>query len=291
MVLHLKEFQEETGDRADILNYYDNLPKYIHEMSSDELVKQINRFGEKSRLGQQSIVMSYLKWLNGKYDIDCTDLFFNLKNALQKDENKGFVGFYSLSEIKKAIADAEYILEDTIISDWDGLYAVFYLEWYGIKAESIISIKLSDVTDDGRIVYVPAENRIVIIDDLSVSEFFKEYKKKTGFKKREIYKNISEYTQNTFIRTVSKKPINDKTIYNLRGKFVKGCGDRRFSVSRVYESGRMYALYQEELSLNDELTSKYQDIIENVYNQKLSITQMGSILRNYNVYKQHLING
>lgn len=291
MVLHLKEFQEETGDRADILNYYGNLPKYIHEMSSDELVKHINRFGEKSRLGQQSIVMSYLKWLNSKYDINCTDLFFNLKNALQKDENKGFVGFYSLSEIKKAITDAEYIIEDTIISDWDGLYAVFYLEWYGIKSESIISIKLSDVTDDGRIVYVPAENRIVIIDDLSVSEFFKEYKKKTGFKKRESYKNISEYTQNTFIRTVSKKPINDKTIYNLRGKFVKGCGDRRFSASRVYESGRMYALYQEELSLNDELTTKYQDIIENVYNQKLSITQMGSILRNYNVYKQHLING
>ena len=290
LVLYLKEFQEETGDRADNLNYYESLPEYLHEMSSEELVKQINRSGEKSRLPQQSIVMSYLKWLNSKYNIDCTDLFYNLKNDLQNDENKSFVGFYSLSEMQKAIADAEFVLEDTSNSDGDGLYAVFYLEWYGINANSIVSIKLTDVTDDGKIIYIPSENRVVTIDDLSVSEFLAEYKQKVGFKRYSNSEKIIEYTQNTFIRTVSKKPINHKTIYNLRGKFVKGCGDKRFSTSKVYDAGRLFAMYQEEIKLNDELSSKYQDVIEGIYHQKFSYTQISSILRNYNVYKQKLLS-
>lgn len=289
LVLYLQEFQEEIGERAHNINYYDDLPKYIHEMSSEELIKHINRSGENSRLPQQSIILTYLKWLNSKYDIDCTDLFFNLKQGLKKDENKSFVGFYSLSEMQQVITNAEFTLENVSNSDWDGLYAVFYLEWYGVIANSIISIKLNDVTDDGKIVYIPAENRVVTIDDLSVSEFFATYKQKTGFKKYFNSEKIAEYTQDTFIRIASQKPINHKTIYNLRGKFVKGCGDKRFSTSKVYDAGRLYVMYQEEIKLNDELSSKYQDMIESIYHQKLSYTQISNILRLYNVYKQKLL--
>lgn len=291
LVLHLDEFRDEIGDRGGILNYYDTLPEYIHEMSSDELIKHINRSGEKSRLIQQSVIKSYLKWLSANYDIDCTDLFYNLSSDLTKDENKIFVGFYNLSEMKTALNDAEFILENNVYADWDSLYAVFYLEWYGIDTKSILSIKLRDVTDDGKIVYVPAENRIVIIDDSSVSDFFTSYKLKTGFKKHENDKREIEYSQDTFIRTSSKKSVNDKTIYNLRGKFVRGCEDIRFAKDRVYESGRMYALYQEEPNLNDELSTKHQDIIESIYHQKLTYTQVSSILRRYNVYKQHILKG
>ena len=93
LVLHLDEFRDEIGDRGGILNYYDTLPEYIHEMSSDELIKHINRSGEKSRLIQQSVIKSYLKWLSANYDIDCTDLFYNLSSDLAKDENRYLLDF------------------------------------------------------------------------------------------------------------------------------------------------------------------------------------------------------
>lgn len=291
LVLYLDEFRDEIGDRGGSLNYYDTFPEYIHEMSSEELVKYINRSGEKSRLVQQSVIKSYLRWLKSKYNIDCSNLFFNLINDLRKDENKLFVGFYSLSEMRSVLADVEFMLEGVSNSDWDTLYSIFYLEWYGIRANSIISIKLTDVTDDGKIIYVPIENRIVVIDNPNIAEFFAMYKLKTGSKKHENDKKEIEYSQDTFIRIASTKPVNNKTIYNLRRKFIEGCGDIRFARGRIYDSGRLYALYQEELKLNDELTSKYQDIIENVYHQKLTYTQVTTILRNYNVYKQHILKG
>ena len=41
MVLYLEEYKKECPTYAKAINYYDKLPKMIHEMSADEILKEI----------------------------------------------------------------------------------------------------------------------------------------------------------------------------------------------------------------------------------------------------------
>ena len=63
MVLHLKEFAEKHCSLGQTLNYYDELPQYLHEMPVEEIIKQISRNGEKGAYNQKRAVLKYLEWL------------------------------------------------------------------------------------------------------------------------------------------------------------------------------------------------------------------------------------
>ena len=78
-----------------------------------------------------------------------------------------------------------------------------------------------------------------------------EYKNTTGRRRNENHK-ITEYKQDTLYRTTKGDEINIKTLYNARNHFVSECGDKRFSKKRIYDSGRFYEMYQEELKYGQE---------------------------------------
>lgn len=296
MVLHLIDFQKQYGDRANALNYYHKLPEYLHEMTADDLAAQINRNGEGARLPQQAIVFQYLRWLRENYNIDVGQLYYELRQKLDADSgNQVFVGFYSIEEMTKAMEEAELTIESTGAknADWSGLYALFYLEWYGVSVKSALTIKLSDVSNNGKTVYIPAEDKTIQIDNSIVSDYFAEYKQKTGYiPVSSIERKERPYTQNTFIRNTSQRntPITVKSIYNVQGIFARGSGDKRFEKSNVYDSGRYYALYQQELQNNEELTIENRDIFYSVFNDKtMTDNVIRAKLREYNVFKQGLI--
>lgn len=296
MVLHLIDLQKQYGDRANALNYYHKLPEYLHEMTADDLAAQINRNGEGARLPQQSVVFLYLRWLRENYNIDVGQLYYELRQKLDFDSgNQTFIGFYSIDEMKKAMNDAELTIEMTGAknADWSGLYALFYLEWYGISVKSALTIKLSDVSNDGKTVYIPSENKTIQIDNSIVSTYFAEYKQKTGYiPVSSIEKKERPYTQNTFIRNTSQRntPITVKSIYNVQGIFARGSGDKRFEKTNVYDSGRNYALYLAEIKTNEELTIENRDIFYSVFNDKtMTDSVIYAKLREYNVYKKGLL--
>ena len=300
MVLHFEEYALQNSNYGNVLSYYNKLPTMLHEMSAEEILKEMNRNGTKSFYQQKAAIGNYLLWLTNTYGIDVNDLYF----ALYQNDNKKsfkFVGFFDFQDLQKGIIEAESTIEanSTADRDYDGLLCVFYLEWLGIPLESFITIRLEDVTEFGKKVYIPAEDRTIEIDNDTISDFIWNYKNTTGRRLSERQKNITEYKQNTLYRTTKGDEINKKTIYNARNNFVSESGDNRFSKKRIYDSGRLYALYQEELKYDQEfklitnsseLNDEIRQIIRKVYNKPdMSNGLMTTYLRAYNVYKREYL--
>ena len=159
MVLHSKEFENENPNYSRCLSYYDKLPEYLHEMPVQEIMEHINRNGERSRYLQGRTILTYFIWLHQTYEINMVSKNFELQQAISSQ--KTFMGFYSLDELKQAVEVCLLKVEDEnnpTQPDYSGLIAIFYLEWYGVLPESAVTIKLTDVSDDGREVFVPSEN-------------------------------------------------------------------------------------------------------------------------------------
>ena len=300
MLLHFKEYESQNANYGRLLSHYNELPIMLHEMSAEDLIKEMNRNGVKSFYPQKAAVGNYLLWLSKNYDIDVTDLYFELYQNNNKETFK-FVGFFDFQDLQKGIIEAESTIEanSTADRDYDGLLCVFYLEWLGIPLENFLTIRLEDVTELGRKVYIPAENRTLVIDNDTISDFIWNYKNTTGRRLSERQKNITEYKQNTLYRTTKGDEINKKTIYNARNNFVSESGDNRFSKKRIYDSGRLYALYQEELKYSQEfkldtngseLNDEIRQIIRDVYNKPdMSNELITTYLRAYNVYKREYL--
>ena len=292
MVLHLKEFEDENARLGSFLNYYDKLPEYLHEMSVDEIMKHINRNGERSRYIQGKSILTYFIWLHKIYGINMAVKNFELQQAI--GNVKVYMGFYSLEELKQAIEICLLKAEDennATQPDYSGLIAIFYLEWYGVLPESAITIKLTDVSDNGKEVFVPAENRTITIDDDGVADYLAEYKQKTGFQRYKNSDEITLYTQNTFYRNTARRgdAITVKTIYNIRLKFINACEDERFAKKRIYWSGRYVALFQAETKRGFEFTcvdDDSHDIICKIFNSEFKQNVIATILREYRVFKQ-----
>ena len=299
MVLHFKEYSSQLNNDnySKLLSHYDKFPTMLHEMSAEEIIEEMNRNGTKAFYSQKAAISNYLLWLSNTYDIDVNNLYF----ALSKNDNRQtfkFVGFFDFQDLQKSIVDAESTIEanSTANRDYDGLLCVFYFEWLGIPLESFLTIRLEDVTEFGRKIYIPAEDRTLVIDNDTISDFIWNYKNTTGRRRSSNQKNITEYKQNTLYRTIKGDDINRKTIYNARNNFVSESGDKRFSKSRIYDSGRFYAMYQEELKFGQEfkldtngseLNDEIRQIIRKVYNKPdMSNELITTYLRAYSVYKR-----
>ena len=300
MVLHLEEYSLENDNYSKLLSYYDKLPTMLHEMSAEEILKEMNRNGTKSFYQQKAAIANYLLWLTNTYNIDINDLYFDLSKNDNKKSFK-FVGFFDFQDLQKGIIDAELTIEanSTADRDYDGLLCVFYFEWLGVPLESFITIRLEDVSNLGKRVYIPAEDRTIEIDNDTIADFIWNYKNTTGRKRSGKQKNITEYKQNTLYRTTKGDDINKKTVYNARNNFVSESGDKRFSKNRIYDSGRFYELYQEELKYdqefkliakNSEPNDEIRQIIRKVYNKPdMSNELIATYLRAYSVYKKEYL--
>ena len=300
MVLHLEEYSSQNDNYSRLLSHYDKLPTMLHEMSAEEILKEMNRNGTKSFYQQKAAIANYLLWLTNTYNIDINDLYFDLSKNDNKKSFK-FVGFFDFQDLQKGIIDAELTIEanSTADRDYDGLLCVFYFEWLGVPLESFITIRLEDVSNLGKRVYIPAEDRTIEIDNDTIADFIWNYKNTTGRKRSGKQKNITEYKQNTLYRTTKGDEINKKTVYNARNNFVSESGDKRFSKNRIYDSGRLYELYQEELKYdqefkliakNSEPNDEIRQIIRKVYNKPdMSNELITTYLRAYNVYKKEYL--
>lgn len=293
MVLHLQEFTSQYSVKGEKLNYYDALPEYLHEMTVDDILQHINRNGARSSYLQQNAIISYFQWLNKTYNVDISNKNYELSKALKRD-NKRFIGFYTLKELKQGIEEALQTIEATSTSerDYDGLIAIFYLEWYGVLPKSAITIKLTDVSSDGTKIYIPAEDRTIEIDDYGVADYFARYKQKTGIKRFQNSDKEIPYTQNTFYRNTSFRDgsdVNEKTIYNIRLLFVNGSEDDRFAKKRVYYSGRYAEMFKAESELEREFSGSDKEsceIISRIFNTDMTYNQISTLIREYTVFKQ-----
>ena len=296
MVLYLEEFKKQEPKKGKMLNYYDKLPEYLHDMSVSEILKHINRNGVRTAYMQKSSILNYFIWLHKEYGIDLVHKNYELQQELNRD-SKTFVGFYNLNSLKKAINEGLIKAEGenaATLPDYSGLIAIFYLEWYGILPESAISIRLTDVSDNGNRIFVPDENRTIEIKDNEIANYFSDYKQKTGFIRFKNSNRETPYTQTTFYRNTSNRGerINEKTIYNIRRHFIINSGDERFSKKRIYYSGRYFEMFETESKLGFSFTSTIKESSEmicKIFNSDLSLPVICTILREYKIYRKNYL--
>ena len=128
MVLHFEEYALQNSNYGNVLSYYNKLPTMLHEMSTEEIIKEMNRNGSKAFYQQKAAISNYLLWLSNTYGIDVNDLYYDL---CQNDNKKSFkfVGFFDFQDLQKGIIEAESTIEanSTADRDYDGLLCVFYL--------------------------------------------------------------------------------------------------------------------------------------------------------------------
>lgn len=294
MVLYLDEFSKEEYFYGKILHYYDSLPQYIHKMPAEEIMQHITRNGKRTIHFQKLAFEKYFSWLHQKYGIDVCDKNYELQKSIKYDSNV-YIGFYDLKDLKESIESALQTIDslEGDMPDYSGLIAIFYLEWYGVLPVSSITIKLTDVSNDGKKIFVPAENRTVEIPDDGVACYFAEYKHKEGWNRYKTGK-IVPYTQNTFYRNTSRRGdvINEKTIYNIRRHFVTDSGDERFSKKRIYYAGIYFKLFQFEQNYSKEpLSNKYvtDKLRELCNNPELSENSIGVLMREYKIYRRNYL--
>lgn len=269
MVLYLDEFISDVHEvYGKVLRAFEPYDKYLHELKLDVILEEIN--GTKSFYRYKAALNMYLKWLNDKYGIDTIDIYYDL-NHVCNSNNFEYIGFLTFEDLYSAIHEAELVIEsdeDNGSKDYTGLIALFYLEWLGIKMEDFISIRLNDVTNMGKTVYVPSLDKSINIENEIISDYLWSYKNTHG-RQRDVHsKAITPYKQNTLYRTIRNGEVSIKTIYNVRQRFVKASGDERFAKKRVWYSGVYYRTYQRELKECTELK----------YNNEYSFKVVGEMM-------------
>lgn len=268
MILYLNEYKETHENQAKKISKFALLNEFLHEMNPDEVKKLVFENGNRSSGQIVSCMKHYLKWLFDNYQIDTSGLVYSLTQAQSVAENN-YVGFTSLTELKQAIARYSQTADD--YGDFDGLIVSYYLEWYGVLPKDMITIKLSDVSPDGREIYVPSLDKTFIIDDDIIALKIKEYKNKTTTTKKARVLQIHSYTQDTLYRTAMPVDITEKTIYNIRRKWINITGDVKFAKKRVFYAGAYDRVRQLQESRNDILTSSDADIIIQAIGIKVNI--------------------
>ena len=258
-------------------------------------MKCITRKGKRTIYLQKMTMEKYFSWLHQKYGIDVCDKNYELQKSIKYDSNV-YIGFYDLKDLKESIESALLTIEslEGNIPDYSGLIAIFYLEWYGVLPVSSITIKLTDVSNDGKKIFVPAENRTVEILDSGVACYFAEYKHKTGWNRYKGKSRITPYTQDTFYRNTSRRgdTINEKTIYNIRRHFVTDSGDTRFAKKRIYYAGIYFKLFQFEQNYSKEPLSNVfvaDKLRELCNNPELSENSIGVLMREYKIYRRNYL--
>lgn len=294
MVLHLDEYEKERGVVTE-LHYYDKLEEYLHEMNTTDIMIHINRNGVNSVWSQKEAILGYFRWLYDSYNIDTTEKVYELQKMLSNN-NVSYVGFLCLDELKSAIKSFQNKIESQENNrDFSGLFAMFYLEWYGILIEDALNVLLSDVSNDGKEIHL--SDRVVNIDDDEVSEYISWYKAKTGRIKRskinddeELQETIMPYVQNTFFRTTRESKDPYKQYYNIKQFLIKTIEfDSRVQKNRIYDSGNFSRLLKIEHETATEFIgdSSTLDIFRTVYNQPdLQHNNFAKRLNTYRTFKK-----
>lgn len=266
MILYLEEFKEIANPtQFSTFKKLQEHPKYVHEMTIDELKTFITDSQSQSAFAaKKSILRKYLKWLLDEYKIDTKDIFVQVKGIKPTVSTEWFYNLESfVKELTQAIAQAECDIEATVTHqcDFQGLQAFYLLSWYGIKADDFVSIQLTDVND--RDIYVPNLKKHIVVDKI-VADIINEYKNATGRKRQ---KSFISYTQNTLFRNLDLSPISKRTIDNIKGRFYEVNNDKRFRGNIVETSGKFYRLVKLEEELGRDLTDKDTELINQYLNE------------------------
>ena len=54
MILHFEEYALQNSNYSKVLSYYNKLPQFLHKMSADDILKEMNRNGTKAFYSQKA---------------------------------------------------------------------------------------------------------------------------------------------------------------------------------------------------------------------------------------------
>ena len=279
-----KNFAVEHGR----IKKFNSDKKYLHELSAPEILAATERYGGNSPYTFRKIIIAYLNWLSSTYAVNTTNLVYAIENSGVEGV---YIGVYDANDLITVVDNALEGYELSRESLPKGVPSVieqnvktlYYLEWYGVNSENILSIRLSDVKDKGRTIFVPTLNKNIHIDNEVIAEYINDWTKtdeiKTRHDSRELYLSIK----------------GDNLLRNTRGN----CGltyvnkihsvikDPRLGYNKVCYAGAFHRMYELENEQGDVIEYlKNEDYLkEEFYWLSHNKQSLLGIIRLYRVYK------
>lgn len=287
MVLYLNEFLEYANNldntwaiKLQRIKKFETEKKYLHDMTGDELINLTNSTGTRGVYMYRQILIKYLQWLKREYFFDTSAKIYKLKNT---PTDNTFIGFLNIKELREAVDEAIDTAQYNGISvNVPLVTAVYYLEWYGVRKDDMLSIMRDNVTDLGRKIFVPAQDRAIEIDDEQAADFFQTYKymeeiegiRKIVLKGDTLLRTSHEGIKNTALR-----------------KVYASMDDIRLHCNVTFESGACYRLYQIEQKQHSPIITNenFLQIKSEFHLHEMSSQTAHRLLRLYAGYKEAYI--
>lgn len=296
MVLYLDEYIKYVNSnnsksivilRRRIKNFEKD-KKYIHEMSVSELLYATEREGGNSSYQYRLTVVDYLTWLNTTYAIDTTELVYGIANS---NVEGVYVGVYDATDLIRTVNNAfeQYELDrestikqipSTIEQDAKILY---YLEWYGVHYKDTISIRLSDVKDKGKTIFVPNLNKDIHIDNEYIAEYILDWVRTDEIRSRRNDREVHLGLKGENLLRTTNGDCIERYLYRIYN-IMK---DPRLSCNKVFYAGAFHRMYEFESEQNDTLNLAKNEcyLKSEFYWLSHSKQSLLGVIRMYKVYK------
>lgn len=296
MVLYLDEYinyvNSNIGKNVAILRKriknFEKDKKYIHEMSIQEVLAVTEREGGNSSYQYRLTVMDYLSWLNDTYAINTAELVYGITSS---NVDGVYVGVYDVNDLIKTVDDVfeqyevarERSLKQVLSVIEQDTKILYYLEWYGIYHKDTSSIRLSDVKDKGKTIFVPALNKDIHIDNEYIAKYIFDWVKTDEIRTRredhDIYLGLNG---NNLLRT-TRGDCGEKYF----NKIYTVMKDPRLSCNKVFYAGAFHRLYEFESKQCDTINyAQNEDYLKTeFYWLSHSKQSLLGIIRLYRVYK------
>ena len=291
MILHLDEYlkyasslTESQYNKVSRIKKFDAEKKYLHEMSSAEILKLTESKGGDTVYQYRQIFVSYFTWLMDNYTIDTSDLIYGING---NSANKIYLGVLDIDDLRRVVGSAinQYELSveqrlNTFIAP-QNIWCVYYLEWFGIPSDAILSIRLRDIQDKGKAVYVPILDKTISITDDVAADIIWEWSQAISFEVTS--GDQRELKGNCLLRT-SRGNFTQTSLYKIYSKMKTP----KLSKSKVFKAGVYAKMLDFEQKRGENITFKsdFSLIKSEFYKPDLSRQRVLSIIREYNTYKE-----
>ena len=237
MIYKYEEYAAANPKRPlQVLNKFKDTEKYLHQMSVDEINSVVSSWDALvpgSVFNQKSAIKNYFVWLNTNGVSVDPDIVKDIKFPTKKEVYL----IYSTEDIRYywdlILKDAEkmsFKYNEQFNSQFYWMcQAVGILSFYGIKAEQILNLTLSDVQPDGIIGYddLPLTDK-----DIYILLRYKNLKEYSGSQKLIGYK---------YIRSTKSEEISNKIYLNYSLVRIK-CDEKYNYIKTLLTDSNLYKL-------------------------------------------------
>ena len=255
MISHLDEFKDYYKHTlASLLSVFIDTEKQVYE-DFEGVQNFLKSKASDSFANRKAILKRYLEFLRDNDYVPESELIdmYAFLNKAKRADYLDLQYFTSVDELYQTCCKDIITANNNCnakVADYSDLKVFFFLQWYGVDMKDYFSIKLSDVNEDERTIFVPSLNRMIYPDERIFACVL-------SYKNQDIKSN----DLNTLYRPLHASQNFNASLRNRRNKFYKVVRDKRYYEKNILIAGIMFEIREHEINLNRKIYMKDLDEI------------------------------